>query len=152
MRNKILTLALLLSLPFLLTACSIKDLPVIGGIFGGSNSSGKTQTLTMWGLWEKPDVMDVLIKKYQETHPNIIINYEDRSVVNANDYKDRIFTHAREKAEGADIVMVHSSWVPRLYTALTPMSAKLMTSQKYAELFYPSAVENSVFQGKIYIR
>jgi len=150
MHNKILTLALLFLLPFLLTACSIKDLPVIGGIFGGKAGLGQAQTLTVWGLWEKPDVMGVLIKKYQETHSNITINYEDRSVVNANDYKDRIFTRAREKAEGADIVMVHNSWVPRLYAALTPMPAKLMTSQKYAELFYPSAVDSAVFQGKIY--
>ncbi len=150
MRNKILTLALLFSLPFLLTACSVKDLPVIGGVFGGSGGSGKAQTLTMWGLWEKPDVMSVLIRKYQETHPNITINYEDRSIVNANDYKDRIFTHAREKAEGADIVMVHGSWVPRLYPALTPVPSKLMTPAKYTDLFYPSASENAVFQGKIY--
>lgn len=150
MRNKILTLALLLSLPFLLTACSVKDLPVIGGLFGGNGNSGKAQTITVWGLWEKPDVMSVLVKKYQETHPNITINYEDRSIVNPNDYKDRIFTHAREKAEGADIVMVHSSWVPRLYPALIPASAKLITAQKYSELFYPSATENAVFQGKVY--
>lgn len=150
MRNKILTLALLLLLPFLLTACSIKDLPVIGGLFGGSGSTGKARTLTMWGLWEKPDVMSILIKKYQETHPNITINYEDRSIVNANDYKDRIFTHAREKAEGADIVIVHGSWVPRLYPALIPIPSKLMTPQKYSDLFYPSAAESAVFQGKVY--
>lgn len=150
MRNKYFTLALLLLLPFVLTACSLKDLPVIGGAFGGKSSTGKATTLTMWGLWEKPDVMGVLIKKYQETHPNITINYEDRSVVSSNDYKERIFTYAREKAEGADIVMVHNSWVPRLYTALAPMPSKIMDSQKYSELFYPSAVESAVFQGKIY--
>jgi len=68
----------------------------------------------MWGLWENPEVMNDLIAQYQQLHPNVTINYEDRSVLKPlSSYKERVFTRLSEEG-GPDIVRVHNSWVPRI--------------------------------------
>ena len=147
MRNKLAAVALLLTLSVTLTACTLQDLPVIGKYLGGGNSG--SVTLTMWGLWEKPEVMDVLIKKYQETYPNVTINYEDRSVLNPNDYKDRVFSRANQ-ALGADIISVHNSWVPALRGELAPVPANIMDVTTFQSTFYPVAADSAIQDGKIY--
>lgn len=146
MKNKIAALALLLTMSLTLTACSLGDLPVIGKFFG--NTSGPV-TLTMWGVWEKPEVMDMLIKKYQETHPNVTITYEDRSVLKPEDYKDRVFSRA-DQALGADIVRIHNSWVPSLRSVLSAMPSSMMDANTYQTSFYPVSAQSAVFDGKIY--
>src|SRR3972149_10718530 len=127
--NRIRLLALLILVSLLLTACSIKDVPVIGRLFGGGEDSGtqtsKPVTLTVWGLWESPEVIDALVKKYQEARPDVTVNYDDRSIVKIDDYKDRIFSSAGQTIY-ADVVMVHNSWVSRLKETLVPMPASLM--------------------------
>lgn len=148
MKYKKLTLALLLVLPFFVTACTIQDLPLIGRFFG-SGVSTAPMTLTFWGVWENPDVINALITKYKTLHPNITINYEDRSVLKPDDYKDRIFARANQDL-GADIIRIHSSWVPRLRDALYPMPEKLMDAQTFSSSFYPVAAETGLFDGRIY--
>jgi len=74
MKNKIATAILLLLIPFFLTACTVADIPLIGKYLtkgsGGSGSSSQPVSLSMWGLWESPDIMDAVIKEYQGQNPN----------------------------------------------------------------------------------
>lgn len=153
---KIFTVALLLSLSFLLTACTLQDLPVVGEYLEGIELPwGKPVptgpvTLTMWGLWESPEVMDGLIEQYQELHPNVTINYEDRSVLKPlSSYKERVFTRLSEDG-GPDIVRVHNSWVSKITALLAPMPSSLMSSDVYTTTFYPAASQSAVVNGKIY--
>ncbi|EKE00189.1 MAG: Extracellular solute-binding protein, family 1 [uncultured bacterium] len=148
MRNKIASLALLFILSFTLTACTIQDLPVIGKFFGGSSGS-ISGSITVWGLWENPDVMASIIAKYKELHPNVTINYEDRSVLKTLEYRDRIFARAGEDV-GADVLLVHNSWLYKLKDNFSPMPAKLMDAKTYSTTFYPVATQSAVFDSKIY--
>lgn len=150
MKNKIITLALILFLPFVITACTIQDLPVIGGLFK-SGGSKEPVTLLMWGMWESSDTMTMLINKYTEQHPNVTIKYEDRSVLGADDYKDRVFLRANEDI-GADIILVHNSWVPRLRSVLTPAPGNLVTAETYKSRFYPVTADSALDSGsnKVY--
>ena len=153
---KIFTLALLLSLSFLLTACTLQDLPVVGEYLSGIELPwGKPVptgpvTLTMWGLWESPEVMNDLIVQYQQLHPNVTINYEDRSVLKPlSSYKERVF--ARLSEEGSpDIVRVHNSWVPRITSLLAPMPSSLMSPEVYASTFYPVTFQSAVVNNRVY--
>jgi len=153
---KIFTLTLLLSLSFLLTACTLQDLPVVGEYLGDIKlpwekavPSGPV-TLTMWGLWENPEVMNDLIAQYQQLHPNVTINYEDRSVLKPlSSYKERVFTRLSEEG-GPDIVRVHNSWVPRITSLLSPMPSSLMSVETYSTTFYPVAYQSTVANEKIY--
>lgn len=147
MRYKIFTLALLFILSFTLTACSLQELPVIGKYFGGLGGS-KEATLTMWGLWEDPDVIGTAISAYKEKNPKITINYEDRSVLKADDYRVRVAERADENID-ADIVLVHNSWVPRIKDKLAPMPSG-MSAKEYQEAFYPVAAQSALLDNKIY--
>lgn len=152
-KYKIRTLALLLTLPFILTACTIQDLPVIGKLLSGG-SRGPVE-LTMWGLWEKDYVYNALLSEYKKTVSNVTLKYQDMSVLNLNglvEYKKRIFSRMEQKEWEADVVMVHNSWVPRLVAAgyLEPMPSNMISAQKYAELFYPSATEAAISGDKVY--
>jgi ABC-type glycerol-3-phosphate transport system substrate-binding protein len=151
-KSKIKTLALLVALPFFLTACTLQDLPVIGSMFGGSKGPVE---LTMWGLWEKSFVYDALLQKYQVDYPNTTLNFQDMSVLNLNglvEYKKRVFARLEQNSWDADVVMVHSSWVPRLVAAglISPMPSDLISTGAYSQLFYPVATETSVFNNQVY--
>ena len=147
MRNKLLTLSLLVVLSFTLTACTLQDLPLVGKFFGGGGGTNEPVTLTVWGLWENRDVMNGLIAKYQEAHPNVTINYDDRSILNLRDYKERVSTAS---SLDADMVLVHNTWVHRLEENLTPMPSGLMTVDAYKSTFYPVAADSGIANGNIY--
>lgn len=153
MKRKLPLLALLIMLSFVLTACTIQDLPVIGKLFApkdpGNNVPSTPVTLNMWGLWENPDVMHKMIAKYQESHPNVTINYDDRSIMKPDDYRDRVFNSV-QGATDADIIVVHNSWVSRLKDSLAPMPSTLMDANTYASTFYPVAADSAVVDGKVY--
>ncbi len=151
MKYKLPTLLLILTFPILLTACTLQDLPVIGAYLGGSSNS-EPVTLTVWGLWDSPEAMQELIASYTELHPNVTINYEDKSALKPlGAYKDRVYTRIQEE-DSPDIMLVHASWVPRLIRAgvLSPMPSKLMDVATYASTFYPVAGEQAVSDNAVY--
>jgi multiple sugar transport system substrate-binding protein len=149
MSNKIKALILLPLLSIFLTACILEDVPIIGDYLFPGPTAGPV-TLNVWGLWEDPSVMQALAAKYQETHPNVTINYEDRSVMELIDYKERVFERAGDANPGADIIMVHNSWVPALSSSLFPMPGSVMSISEYQTRFYPVAADSAVMGGNIY--
>jgi multiple sugar transport system substrate-binding protein len=99
--------------------------------FFGSNS--KKITLTYWGLWEPPEVIQPLLDEYQKQHTNITIQYEMRS---PRDHYQTV--NARLGGEGApDIVRIHDSWIPFLKSKLAPIPKEIYTTQAYEDTFYP---------------
>jgi multiple sugar transport system substrate-binding protein len=150
MRYKILTAILLISLPLFLTACTLKDIPVIGTLFGtGSKVANTPVTLNIWGLWESPEVMDALIQKYKTLHPGVTINYDNRSVVAPSLYKDTVKGRLSQ-AGVPDIVIVHNSWVSEIKDLLSPAPASVITPQVYSQRFYPVSAQSAVIDGNIY--
>jgi multiple sugar transport system substrate-binding protein len=148
--SKILTVALLLILPFFLAACTIQDLPVIGKLLSKApkGSSGPV-TLNMWGMWQDPEVMNELITKYKETHPNVTINYDDRSVLKVEDYKENVYNRAAGE-DAPDIVVVHNSWVAGLKDSLAPATDGDLSPSNYSQKYYPVAAQSAVLDDKVY--
>jgi len=153
MKNKIATAILLLLIPFFLTACTVADIPLIGKYLtkgsGGSGPSSQPVSLSMWGLWESPDIMDAVIKEYKGQNPNVTINYDDRSITKPDQYKETLVTRLQQGG-APDIVLVHNSWVPYIKDYLEPMPSDMLSPQDYSQRFYPLAVESGVFDSQIY--
>jgi ABC-type glycerol-3-phosphate transport system substrate-binding protein len=149
MKYKRFTAILLIALPFFLTACTLKDLPVIGGLFGGGKIVTKPAALSMWGLWESPEVMDALIQKYKETTPTTTVTYDDRSVVRPSLYKETVLNRISQPG-APDIVVIHNSWVNEMKDLLAPMPAGVMTAEKYTQTFYPATTQSAVINGSIF--
>lgn len=148
MKYKKITAILLITLPFFLTACTLKDLPVIGSLFGGGSVVSKPAALSMWGLWESPEVMDALIKKYQETTPTTTVTYDDRTVVRPSLYKETVLSRVGQPG-APDIIVIHNSWVNEMKDLLAPMPESLMTVETYSQMFYPVVTQSAVIDGKI---
>lgn len=144
--SKIKSLALLAVIPFMLTACTVADLPVIGKLLQGKD---KPVTLKVWGLWEPVEVMQPVIDDYQKAHPNVTIQYESRSFVTLRSYKESVFTRLSE-GSAPDVVLIHNSWTPYLVKYLAPAPSKVFAADTYANTFYPVAKESGVFDSKIY--
>jgi len=156
-KSKILTLLLVLTLPLFITACTLADLPVVGKFFGGGGPQEGPETvdtgpasLNVWGIWERKEVMDVVVQKYNEAYPDVTINYDDRSVLKPLvDYKERVFKRAADLS-GPDVMRVHISWLPTLYPSLEPMPESMMSVDTLRGMFYPVAADNLVFDNRIY--
>lgn len=152
-KYKIKTLVLLSAIPLLFTACSLRDLPVIGTLFGGDPIV--PAELTVWGLWEKGATLTPAFEEYRVDFPTTTFKYEDMSVLKLNhlvEYKKRVFARMEQTTWDVDIVMVHNSWVPRLVRAgfLEPMPSSSPVAQEYSELFYPVASESALIDGSVY--
>lgn len=148
MNYKKKTLALLVALPLSLGGCNPKNLPLIGGLFGGGKNSSKNVTLTVWGLWNSEETMKPIFDGYVSQHPNVKIAYEERSVMPLVDYKERVFTRAAEGTQ-PDVVMAHAGWLPRLISAgvLNPAPSGLFAADYVDSNFFP-VVKNTGVKGK----
>ena len=79
-------------------------------------TSTEEASLTYWGLWEPESVMNQIITDYQQSHPNVSINYTKQS---PKDYRERLQS-ALVSGSGPDIFRLHNTWVPMLKNELEP--------------------------------
>lgn len=152
-KYKLKTLALLSAIPILFTACTLQDLPVIGGFFG-PGEPGPVE-LTMWGLWEREGTVTPLVQEFQKDNANVSLKYEDMSVLKLDhlvEYKKRVFARMEQSNWEADVVMVHNSWVPRLARSgfLEPMPESLLSAAQYADAYYQVATDSAVGENSVY--
>lgn len=101
----------------------------------GPGTSKSTGTVTWWGLWEDPAIIQPLIDEYESQHAGVKINYIKQS---PQDYRERV-TSALAKGEGPDIFAFHNSWVPMFRTSLDSLPASVMNPADYAKTFFPIA-------------
>jgi len=148
MNRKLPVIILLLLIPFGLTACTLSDIPLVGGLFGGT-SKNTPVTLNVWGLWESPEVMTTLSDKYKTEHPNVTLNYDDRSVLTPEDYKERVFSRLGSEST-LDILLVHNTWVKSLSPLLSPLPSNVISATEYKDKFYPVAAESATVTDSIY--
>lgn len=98
--------------------------------------------LTYWGLWEPDSVMNQIIADYQQTHPNVSINYIKQS---HKDYRERMQA-ALASGSGPDIFRFHNTWVPMLKNELEPAPSGTID----LNLFYPVATKDLSIGQQVY--
>lgn len=123
---------------------------VIGFIFSrGGGGGGGAATLTYWGLWEEPKVMEVIINDFEKKYPNIDVVYKKQD---PKKYKDRIVTRITNNTttDVPDIFMYHNSWLPTMTSVLSPLPNTVITPDEFQKAYYPVVQSDLVQNGAIY--
>ena len=107
-------------------------------------------TLTYWGLFEPEEVIEPLIAKYQEEHPNVTINYQLQSYPTFARYKETLYARLGQEGGGPDIARVHATWIPQLASRLSPLPSSVIPPSEFGETFYPVVKDLCQAQGSIY--
>jgi multiple sugar transport system substrate-binding protein len=93
-------------------------------------------TLDYWRVFDGKDDFEGIIKKYNQIHPNITINYRK---LRYEEYEEKLI-EAMAKDRGPDMFSVHSSWMKKYQDLLVPLPNTL-------EMAYPvekGGIENRV--------
>lgn len=144
---KLKVFLLLAVTPVLLTACTPSDIPVIGKLL--PKPEEQPATITIWGLWEPKSVLQPVLDDYKKLHPKITIEYQIRSFSTLKEYKSLVSTRINEGG-GADIVMLHNSWVPSLTSGLAPAPTTVFTTADYTKNFFQVASDFGTSGANIY--
>ncbi|MDZ7587104.1 MAG: extracellular solute-binding protein, partial [Patescibacteria group bacterium] len=100
-------------------------------------------TLKYWGLWEPENIMAEIISDYQQTHPNVTVQYISQS---SKDYRERLQS-SLAKGDGPDIFRWHNTWLPMLKTDLAPIPDTIYSSNEFDTTFYPIVKKDAFFNG-----
>lgn len=95
--------------------------------------SDEKVVLTYWGLWEEEAVMQTVITDYQNSHPDVTIQYTMQS---PKEYRQRLQA-AISRGEGPDMFRFHNTWVPMLSKELAPIPESVFPVEEYKKTFYP---------------
>lgn len=98
-------------------------------------------TLKYWGLWEPENLMAEVISDYQQTHPNITVQYLRQS---SKDYRERLQS-SLAKGDGPDIFRWHNTWLPMLKTDLAPIPDTIYSPNEFDTTFYPVVKKKTLF-------
>lgn len=97
--------------------------------------------LTYWGLWEPSSVMESVIEDYETLHPDVKINYVQKSFTN---YEDNLYGILQEGDSSdvlvPDIFLIGNGWLPKYQKYLYALPSAIMTTSEYANLFYDTEV------------
>ena len=103
-------------------------------------------TLKYWGLWEPENLMAEVISDYQQTHPNVTVQYVRQS---SKDYRERLQS-SLAKGDGPDIFRWHNTWLPLLKTDLSPIPDTVYSPNEFDTTFYPIVKKDAFFNGRYY--
>lgn len=92
--------------------------------------------LEYWGIFEPSQVMQPLIDEYQNSNPNVQINYTQKNLgQDVSRYKGLLYSSIT--GQGApDIFRVHSTWIPKILNSISYNNDSL-TKQEFDERFFP---------------
>lgn len=111
--------------------------------------SNKQVTLTYWGLWDDPTIMEAVIVDYQRTHPNVKIQYEKKDIKGLGQYVERLKSKIN-KGDGLDIIRFHSSWVRQLKSYLLPFPNSVVDEIDLEKDFYKTVEKDLKYKGAYY--
>lgn len=149
--KNIFSILLIISMSFVLTGC-------IGG--GGEENDPPQETtgvvptdrqvsLIWWNLFEPQENMQEVIDAYQAIHPNVTIEYSQKTI---DDYKsnlDKVLTDG-QAATTPDIFTVHNTWVPRYQNYTLTAPSEVIDYPTYQANFYPVVVSDGAYDGSIH--
>lgn len=123
---------------------------VVIGFFVASSNRGQQAvepvTLTYWGLWEDPKVMQPIIDEYQKANPHVTIKYELQSHI---DYRPKVIQRS-QNGRGPDIFRFHNTWLAELTDVAAPLPAEIMSAADYEKTFYPIHATDLGIEGVYY--
>ncbi|MBI4973875.1 sugar ABC transporter substrate-binding protein [Candidatus Roizmanbacteria bacterium] len=100
---------------------------------GKETAQPKEVTLSYWGLWEEKEMMDPVIKLYEQKNPGVKIIYEKKT---PQDYREKLIVRS-QKGQGPDIFRFHNTWLPQIKEITAPLPPEVMTGSEFELTFYP---------------
>ncbi len=121
---------------------------ILGFSLGSKPPAAPGGTLEFWGLYDDGySTWQPFFDAYRkEGNPNIFINY---TKMNPDTYEHDLI-EALASGKAPDIIMFHSSWLPKHGSKISPLPATLMTLKQFQETFPDVAVTNFVAKNQIY--
>lgn len=121
---KLLSLSVLFTSVFFLTGCTIPFL----------NQSSADVSLKYESVWEPRGTYADIISKYEETKPNVKIDFTDSSVASIDNYKSDLLNKLRSGEGAPDIMRIHISWIPEFKDFIEPA---VYSSEEFEANYYP---------------
>lgn len=115
-------------------------------VLPATKTANQKVTLTYWGLWESPAVMQSTIADFERQNPNIHVQY---SMEDPHQYSERLLTRT-QLGTGPDIFRFHNTWVPMLTPILLPLSTDIVSKNDFSTLYYPTMQKDLIRNGAIY--
>ena len=117
------------------------------GILPGSRlAEPKKVTLEFWGLYDDSSLWQQIFIAFKKDNNNVDFRYVQ---MNPSTYeKDLLEALASGKAP--DIIMFHSSWLPKHGNKIAPMPETIMTIRQFQETFPDIAIIDFVSKNRIY--
>ncbi|MEK7122906.1 MAG: extracellular solute-binding protein, partial [Patescibacteria group bacterium] len=84
---------------------------------GAVQEASRPIALEVWGVFDEPGSLDLLIAAYRKEHPNVTINYRK---FRFEEYEQEIL-EALAEDRGPDMIAVHNTWVDKYAGKLLPM-------------------------------
>ncbi len=120
---------------------------ILLGLLPGSRPSPEEQaTLEFWGLFDNASVWQPLFDEYRKTHSSIFFNY---TKMEPDTYEQKLI-EALASGKSPDIIMFHSSWLPKHGNKISPLPETVMTLKYFQETFPDVATIDFISSGKIY--
>lgn len=118
------------------------------GILPGSRPTNPPRTtLEFWGLYDDLAVWQPVFDAYKKNNnSNISFNYVR---MNPDTYEQDLI-EALASGKTPDIIMFHSSWLPKHGNKIFPLPETLMTLRTFQEIFPDVATIDFVSKNKIY--
>jgi ABC-type glycerol-3-phosphate transport system substrate-binding protein len=131
-------------LPFIIIGILLLVLVVTAGVVFVLTREKETGPVVLRyvGLWD-PEVINPLKAEFQSSHPNVIIEYEQKD-------QDRYYSYlkpALSNKNGPDIFWWHDSWGPILINKLSPLPNEVLSEAEFERTFYPVTRENLKLSG-----
>lgn len=103
-------------------------------------------------LFDDKNVLDELIKNYQDDYPNITIlvrkvNLQPNETI--YDYQQDLIKQIAD-GNGPDIFMIHNDWLPYHLNHISPMPDGLKTIKEFSDEFPQVVIDDFVDGNKIY--
>lgn len=106
----------------------------------------KNVSLTYWGLWEPPEVMEALIDEYQKNNPGVKISYVQQK---SDQYRPRTQAAIRD-GSGPDIFRFHNTWLPMVQSDLAPAPKSVLSAESMTQEYYPIMARDLVKNNQVY--
>jgi len=103
-------------------------------------------TLTYWGLFEDPQVMNVLINDFHKSNPTISVTYVKKDIEN---YRKSLVTQI-SNGKGPDIYRFHNSWTGMMKDYLSPLSDSVVAPDDFKKNYFSVIQQDMVRNGALY--
>ena len=118
----------------------------LGFLPGSKSQQAPPATLEFWGLFDSGTVWQPLFDEYTKTHSGTYFRYTQMEPAT---YEQKLI-EALASGKSPDIIMFHSSWLPKHGNKISPLPETLMTLRYFQETFPDVATVDFVSGGKIY--